>query len=127
MAASHGDAHLLPAHLVDTHAATSIDSIDRPIGDGTDTLGTRVACDVEGPDSVVISDDRDAAVRELLDDLDGDTRWALTRRFGIDGEEPASYVEIGHALGISAEAARRRIGRALDRLRRDTPRDLLAA
>src|SRR4030095_10415353 len=55
---------------------------------------------------------------EVLDSLDDRDRAALLLRFF----RQHSFREVGSALGVSEDAARMRVGRALDKLR-----DLLAA
>ena len=58
-------------------------------------------------------------LEELLGSLDGRARFAVECRFGLVDGEPKSYRVIGEQLGITSEAARRLVGRAIDNLRSD--------
>jgi DNA-directed RNA polymerase sigma subunit (sigma70/sigma32) len=49
--------------------------------------------------------------------LTPENRHVVTRRFGLDGSAPATYAELGEELGVTAEAVRRRVQRALALMR----------
>ena len=67
-----------------------------------------------------------ALLDDLLGTLDDRARYAVEARFGfIDGERK-SFREVGEHLGVTAEAARRLVNRALDNLRDDAA-EVLAA
>ena len=108
---------VLPPELARIAALERLDSLDRTIGDGSDTLGVFVVAAAAGPDEVVTQREDEALVERLLDDLDPETRTAVVRRFGLDGEAPATFAAIAAELGVSDEAARRRVIRALDAMR----------
>ena len=55
----------------------------------------------------------------LLERLDPRARHAVARRFGLLDGETHSYREVGEELGVTAEAARRLVKRAVDELRED--------
>lgn len=105
----------LTPKLAHVAALAHLDSLDRSIGDGT--IADVNAAEEPGPDTLhEIDHDREVA-RDLLHELDPTTADAVRARFGLDGGEPASYADIGAELGVTAEAARRRVVRGLERLR----------
>jgi RNA polymerase primary sigma factor len=56
-------------------------------------------------------------IDELLGTLDDRARYAVEARFGLLDGERRSFREVGADLGITAEAARRLVNRALATLR----------
>ena len=63
---------------------------------------------------------------ELLGTFDKRARYAIEARFGrLDGERK-SFREVGENLGVTAEAARRLVSRAVAGLREDAVRILAA-
>jgi RNA polymerase primary sigma factor len=94
-----------------------LESMDRLIGDGSDTVGTMVASDGEGPDEIAERAVRADEIDELLTHLDPTSRYALAARFGLGGHEPCTFAVIGDRLGVTPQAVRRRVERALERLR----------
>lgn len=117
LAEADGDVDRLCARLGATFAVSSMMSLDRtPAGGDGQSLGDRVvAIDGDPLEQVVAKSDR-AAVAHLLTALDETNRYVVARRFGLGGREPASFAELGSELGVSPEAARRRVLRALKRL-----------
>lgn len=69
------------------------------------------------PAVVVVETVEHAAIRSMLDQLDPTTRFAVVCRFGLGHADPATYAEIGSGLGVGGEAVRRRVLRALSKLR----------
>ena len=65
-------------------------------------------------------------IDQLLATLDGRARYALEARFGLRDGERHNFREIGEVLGVTSEAARRLVNRALASLR-DDAENLLAA
>ena len=53
----------------------------------------------------------------LLDVLDKRARFAVEQRFGINDGRKRSYREVGEDLGVTAEAARRLVKRAVTTVR----------
>jgi RNA polymerase primary sigma factor len=49
----------------------------------------------------------------LLDVLDSRARYAVEQRFGLTDGRKRSYREVGEELGVTAEAARRLVKRAV--------------
>ena len=119
LAGVEGDPSRLPAPLASVAAMSQLDSLDRPLGDGDATVADLAADDTAGPDVEVEESTERRAVRSLLDSLDPMTAELVAARFGLDGSEPATFTAIASELGVSPEAVRRRINRALARLRPD--------
>ena len=63
---------------------------------------------------------------ELLGTLDKRARYAIEARFGLLDGERKSFREVGENLGVTAEAARRLVSRAVAGLREDAVRILAA-
>ena len=93
------------------------ESMDRPIGDGPDTLGTLVASDDEGPDEAAERNVARERIDALLDHLDDTSAFAVAARFGLRGHEPATFAVIAQQLGVTPQAVRRRVERAIAKLR----------
>jgi RNA polymerase sigma-70 factor (ECF subfamily) len=76
--------------------------------------------DLQGPDPSVRYDraERDAEVRAALETLSASDRELLVLRYDAD----QSFRDIADALGIDEAAARKRVSRALMRLREQLPR-----
>jgi RNA polymerase primary sigma factor len=96
---------------------TQLESMDRPIGDGLDTLGTLVAGDDEGPDEAAERSVTRQRVGALLEHLDETSAYAVAARFGLRGHEPATFTTIAAELGVTPQAVRRRVERAMVKLR----------
>jgi RNA polymerase primary sigma factor len=96
---------------------SQLESMDRSIGDGPDTLGTLVACDDEGPDDAAERLITGEQVEALLDHLDETSAYAVAARFGLRGHEPGTFATIAAALGVTPQAVRRRVERAIAKLR----------
>ena len=94
-----------------------LESMDRPIGDGHDTLGALVASDDEGPDEAAERAVARAQIDALLEHLDETSAFAVAARFGLRGHEPATFAVIAQELGVTPQAVRRRVERAIAKLR----------
>ncbi len=115
-----GDVDGLDSANAELHLLTSTASLDKTVGDDGDaTLGDLLPHSDEGPEAAVMSMVDGELLDQLLDTLDGRARYAVESRFGLVDGETKSYREIGENLGITSEAARRLVGRALDGLRLD--------
>ena len=116
---TNGNLAELSPRLGATMAMASMSSLDAPMHRCTDApmgLGERVAGgDVDPLDHVISANDRSAA-HELMATLDDTNRYLVSRRFGFGGNDPATFSELALELGVSPEAARRRVIRALKRL-----------
>jgi len=75
-----------------------------------------------GPD-LVDDGEPDLAALELradphaFDSLSAQERWAVVRRFGLDGDPPASVKDLGDLLGCTRAEAREHLGAGIDKLR----------
>jgi RNA polymerase primary sigma factor len=96
---------------------SQLESMDRPIGDGPDTLGALVASDDEGPDETAARRVARQQIESLLDHLDDTSAFAVAARFGLRGREPATFAVIAAELGVTPQAVRRRVERAIVKLR----------
>ena len=115
-----GDAEALDPVNAELHRLTATASLDKSIGDdGEATLGDLVASDQITPEETVLSLVDAELVDELLGKLDDRHRYAVEARFGLLDGEMRSFREVGERLGITSEAARRLVNRALAGLRDD--------
>jgi RNA polymerase sigma factor (sigma-70 family) len=96
---------------------SQLESMDRPIGDGPDTLGTLVASDDETPDDAAVRRVAREQIDGLLQHLDDTSAFAVAARYGLRGHEPATYAAIAEQLGVTPQAVRRRVERAIVKLR----------
>ena len=96
---------------------SQLESMDRPIGDGPDTLGTLVASDDDGPDEAAERNVAREQIDALLDHLDDTSAFAVAARFGLRGQEPATFAVIAEQLGVTPQAVRRRVERSIAKLR----------
>ena len=96
---------------------SQLESMDRPLGDGPDTLGAMVPCDDDRPDETAERNVQREQIDALLDHLDETSRFAVAARFGLRGHEPATFAIIADELGVTPQAVRRRVERAITKLR----------
>jgi RNA polymerase primary sigma factor len=117
----------LDADNAELHRLTTPVSLDRNVGDDGDaTLGDLIAADGVSPEGEVLAMVDRELLDELLGGLDGRARYAVEARFGLLDGEKKSFREVGEDLGVTAEAARRLVKRAVDDLRDDAARILVA-
>jgi len=122
-----GDIDGLDAANAELHLLTSTTSLDKTVGDDGDaTLGDLLPNDDDSPESIVMAGVDSALLDQLLDRLEPRARHAVESRFGLVDGDTKSYRVIGEDLGITSEAARRLVGRAIDGLRGDAV-DIIAA
>ncbi len=115
-----GDAEALDPANAELHRLTATASLDKTIGDdGEATLGDLVASDEVTPEETVMSLADVELVDDLLGKLDERHRYAVAARFGLRDGEVRSFREVGEQLGITSEAPRRHVTRALAGLRED--------
>ena len=115
----------LDAENAELHRLTSPTSLDRTIGDDDGSELMDLVADAKpGPEAIVMAREEDAMVTGLLDVLEPRARFAVEARFGLQDGRKQSYREVGDTLGVTAEAARRLVSRAVVGLRDDAERIL---
>src|ERR671924_497220 len=99
---------------------TTPTSLDRPVGDDDGSeLVDLLAADVPTPEDVMVDREDEQTLHDLLDVLDSRARFAVEQRFGLTDGRKRSYREVGEELGVTAEAARRLVKRAVDAVREE--------
>jgi RNA polymerase primary sigma factor len=115
-----GDGDDLDAELANLHRLSTPTSLDRNIGeDGEQELMDLIPDTMAGPEQVVLDQLHEEAVNNLLGKLEPRARTAVEQRFGLVDGEKRSFREVGESLGVTAEAARRIVKRAVEELRED--------
>ena len=113
-----GDGETLDQANAELHRLTTTVSLDKTVGhDGDATLGDLIANGEGTPEDAVMSMVDGDLLDELLGTLDGRARYAVEARFGLLDGERKSFREVGESLGVTAEAARRLVHRAVASLR----------
>ena len=111
-----GDGETLDQTNAELHRLTTPVSLDKTVGDDGDaTLGDLMANGDPTPEDAVMVGVESDLLGELLGTLEPRARYAVEARFGLlDG-----FREVGESLGVTAEAARRLVSRAVAGLRDD--------
>ncbi|MCB1272086.1 MAG: sigma-70 family RNA polymerase sigma factor [Microthrixaceae bacterium] len=113
-----GDGDELDAEHARLHRLTTPTSLDRTVGDDDSSeLVDLIADRTAGPESVVLDNEHEEWLHGLLDVLDTRARTAVEKRFGLADGRRRSYREVGEELGVTAEAARRLVKRAVNSVR----------
>jgi len=113
-----GNGDELDAEHAWLHRLSTPTSLDRTIGDDdSNELVDVIADGAPGPEALVMESEENQMVTDLLDVLDGRARYAVEQRFGINDGRKRSYREVGEELGVTAEAARRLVKRAVGTVR----------
>ena len=100
------------------HRLTTPTSLDRTIGDDDSTeLVDLLPDSTPGPELQVMAMAENDMATSLLDVLDNRARYAVEQRFGLTDGRKRSYREVGEDLGVTAEAARRLVKRAVTTVR----------
>ena len=100
------------------HRLTTPTSLDRTIGDDdSNELVDLLPDSNPGPEQEVMARAEDEMATSLLDVLDERARYAVEQRFGLLDGRKRSYREVGEELGVTAEAARRLVKRAVNTVR----------
>ena len=108
----------LDAELASLQRLTSPASLDKPVGDDGDAeFGDLIAHGDAGPEAATVQQLQQQLVLALLDELGERAQHAVRLRLGIDDGRERSFREVGDELGITAEAARRLVKRAMEQLR----------
>lgn len=123
-----GDADELDEENAHLHRLSTPTSLDRTVGDDdSNELVDLIADDRPGPEDVVLLAEQESTVTHLLDVLDDRARYAVEQRFGITDGRRRSYREVGEDLGVTAEAARRLVKRAVAAVRAEAGERVPAA
>ncbi|MGA1748325.1 MAG: sigma-70 family RNA polymerase sigma factor, partial [Ilumatobacteraceae bacterium] len=121
-----GDGETLDQANAELHRLTTPVSLDKTVGDDGDaTLGDLMANGDPTPEDAVMVGVESDLLDELLGTLDPRARYAVEARFGLLDGERKSFREVGESLGVTAEAARRLVSRAVAGLR-DDAEDILS-
>jgi RNA polymerase primary sigma factor len=121
-----GEGDDLDAELAHLHRLATPTSLDRTVGDdGDQELVDLLPDAVPGPEAIVMNAMEEEMVTSLLDRLEPRARTAVEHRFGLHDGQTHSFREVGEVLGVTAEAARRIVKRAVDELKLDV--DALSA
>jgi RNA polymerase primary sigma factor len=123
-----GDSDELDDEHSRLHRLTTPTSLDRPIGDDDGSELVDLIADAKpGPEDTVLSAEDDRNTNGLLDVLDSRARHAVEQRFGLNDGRKRSYREVGEELGVTAEAARRLVKRAVNTVREEASARISAA
>ena len=118
----------LSDELHELHRLTTPTSIDRSVGeDGDSSLGDLLSDDVAGPEDVVVGQAHEDTVVGLLELLGPRPRKAVELRLGLGDGRGRSYREVGEEIGVTSEAARRMVKRAMEQLKLEAAELGLAA
>jgi RNA polymerase primary sigma factor len=122
-----GDGETLDLSNAELHRLTTPISLDKTVGDDGDaTLGDLMDNGQGTPEDAVMAMVDTELLDELLGTLDKRARYAIEARFGLIDGERRSFREVGEDLGVTAEAARRLVSRAVAGLKEDAVRILAA-
>jgi RNA polymerase primary sigma factor len=123
-----GDGDELDEEHARLHRLTTPTSLDRTIGDDDSNELVDLLPDANpGPEVIVMDRAEEEMVTGLLDVLDTRARYAVEQRFGLHDGRKRSYREVGEELGVTAEAARRLVKRAVNTVRDAAPDRIDAA
>ncbi len=123
-----GDGDELDDEHARLHRLATPTSLDRVVGDDDGSeLVDLLADDNPGPEDLALANEEDRMVTGLLDVLDGRARFAVEQRFGLHDGRKKSYREVGEELGVTAEAARRMVKRAVNAVRTEAASRIDAA
>ncbi|HLU41631.1 MAG TPA: sigma-70 family RNA polymerase sigma factor, partial [Microthrixaceae bacterium] len=113
-----GDGDELDEENSRLHRLTTPTSLDRAVGeDESNELVDLLADRQAGPEDVLLDAEHSEWLHGLLDVLDPRARRAVEQRFGLLDGQRRSYREVGDELGVTAEAARRLVKRAVNAVR----------
>jgi RNA polymerase primary sigma factor len=113
-----GDGDELDEEHARLHRLTTPTSLDRTVGDDdSNELIDLLPDSLPGPEQEVIAKVEEQLVTDLLSVLDARARFAVEQRFGLNDGRKRSYREVGEELGVTAEAARRLVKRAVTAVR----------
>ncbi len=118
-----GDEEQLDAENASLYKLAHPVSLNAPTGDdGNTSLSDLLPSQLPNPEDSVLADETQQIVHGLLDRLDTRARYAVEARFGLIDGKKRNYREIGDSFGVTAEAARRLVKRAVEGLKDDASR-----
>jgi RNA polymerase primary sigma factor len=99
-------------------AARAVTSLDRPVGEESDTsYGELIAGDEPSPEETLHVSLEEETLRRALRQLPDRERDVLKLRYGLNGDStPQSLEQIGRQLGLTRERVRQVEAQALERL-----------
>jgi RNA polymerase primary sigma factor len=113
-----GDGDELDDEHARLHRLTTPTSLDRTIGDDdSNELIDLLPDSHPGPEQEVLARVEEQMVSDLLSVLEPRAKYAVEQRFGLQDGRKRSYREVGEELGVTAEAARRLVKRAVSAVR----------
>ncbi|MCC5951945.1 MAG: sigma-70 family RNA polymerase sigma factor [Acidimicrobiia bacterium] len=125
---SSGDGDELDDEHARLHRLTTPTSLDRTIGDDDSNELIDLLADANPtPEAEVLGRLEEEMVTDLLSVLDQRARFAVEQRFGLNDGRKRSYREVGEELGVTAEAARRLVKRAVNTVREEASERVTAA
>src|SRR4051812_47800808 len=117
-----GDGDELDDEHARLHRLTTPTSLDRTIGDDDSNELIDLLADANpGPEQDVMARFEEQMITDLLSVLDPRAKYAVEQRFGLTDGRKRSYREVGEELGVTAEAARRLVKRAVNTVREQAP------
>ena len=117
-----GDGDELDDEHARLHRLTTPTSLDRTIGDDDSNELIDLLADANpGPEQQVVARVEDQMITDLLSVLEPRAKYAVEQRFGLTDGRKRSYREVGEELGVTAEAARRLVKRAVSTVRDQAP------
>ncbi len=123
-----GDGDQLDAENAMLHRLTTPTSLDRTIGeDDSNELVDILPDSNPTPEDLVLEMIDHEMIGDLLSVLDARARHAVEQRFGLHDGRRRSYREVGDELGVTAEAARRLVKRAMASVREHAAETIDAA
>jgi RNA polymerase primary sigma factor len=97
-------------------------SLETPVGDGESLYADLIEDErAESPSALTDSNARTAELNGALESLEPRMRHVVSRRFGLDGQQPQTLEDLGSELGITRERVRQIETRALRQLRNLAP------
>src|SRR6476660_6615671 len=115
-----GDGDELDDEHARLHRLTTPTSLDRTIGDDDSNELIDLLADANpGPEQDVMARFEEQMITDLLSVLDPRAKYAVEQRFGLTDGRKRSYREVGEELGVTAEAARRLVKRAVNTVKEE--------
>ncbi len=113
-----GDGDELDVENAMLHRLSTPTSLDRSVGhDDSNELMDLLADSGPGPEAMYMAQVDEELLNQVLSVLDPRARAAVEQRFGLNDGCRRSYREVGEELGVTAEAARRLVKRAVNSVR----------